>query len=107
MEKQNQKINHIHKNYNINYHINDNKENDVNVDTIVSKALTMYGVMGEMDIMAGALKILEEHKPDLTPIITDELPFDDCIKGFTRTNYPNAIKIAVKINRYFNHCRES
>ena len=75
----------------------ENKENEVNVDLIVSKALTMFGVMGEMDIMSGALRILEEHKPDLMPIITDELPFDDCIKGFTRKNYPNAVKIAVKI----------
>lgn len=73
------------------------RENEVNVDAIVSKALTMFGVMGEMDNMVGALKILEEHKPDLLPIITDELPFDDCIKGFTRKNYPNAVKIAVKI----------
>lgn len=75
----------------------DNKENDVNIDSIVSKALTMFGVMGEMDNMVGTLKILEEHKPDLLPIITDELPFDDCIKGFTRKNYPDAVKIAVKI----------
>ena len=75
----------------------ENKENDVNIDLIVSKALTMFGVMGEMDNMSGALRILEEHKPDLMPIITDELPFDDCIKGFTRKNYPNSVKIAVKI----------
>lgn len=75
----------------------DNKENDVNIDTIVSKALTMFGVMGEMDNMSGVLSILEKYKPDITPIITDELPFDDCIKGFTRKNYPDSVKIAVKI----------
>lgn len=73
------------------------KENDVNIDAIVSKALTMFGVMGEMDNMVGALKILEKYKPDMSPIITDELPFDDCIKGFTRKNYRDAVKIAVKI----------
>lgn len=74
-----------------------NYENDVNVDAIVSKALHLFGVMGEMDNMVGALRILEQHKPDLLPIITDELPFDDCIGGFTRKNYPDAVKIAVKI----------
>ncbi|MBQ6830063.1 MAG: alcohol dehydrogenase catalytic domain-containing protein [Clostridia bacterium] len=75
----------------------DNRENDVNVDTIVSKALFLFGVMGEMDMLSGALKVLDEHKPDLLPIITHELPFDDCLGGFVRKNYPNAIKIAVKI----------
>ena len=75
----------------------EHKENDVNVDTMVAKALTLIGVMGEMGNMAGALNILAEHKPDLLPIITDELDFDDCIVGFTRKNYPNAVKIAVKI----------
>ena len=75
----------------------ENRENEVNIDAIVSKALNMFGVMGEMGNMSGALKILKEHKPDLLPIITDELPFDDCIRGFTRKNYPNAVKIAVKI----------
>ena len=73
-------------------------ENDVAIDAIVSKALTMFGVMGEMDNMPGALNILNEYNPDLSPIITDELPFDDCIKGFTRKNYPNSVKIAVKIS---------
>lgn len=73
------------------------KEDAVNVDTVVSKALNVFGVMGEPDIMDGALSILEKHKPEILPIITDELEFDDCIKGFTRENYPNAIKIAVRI----------
>ncbi len=75
----------------------ESRENDVQIDSIVSKALHMFGVMGEMENMIGALKILEEHKPDLLPIITDELPFDDCLRGFTRRNYPDAVKIAVKI----------
>ena len=76
----------------------ENLENEVNVDAIVSKALHMFGVMGEFDNMSGALQILEKHHPDLSPIITDELSFEDCLKGFNRKNYPNAIKIAVKIN---------
>lgn len=75
----------------------EHRENGVNIDSIVAKALTLIGVMGEMDNMAGALRILAEHKPDLLPIITDELAFDDCIVGFTRKNYPDAVKIAVRI----------
>lgn len=75
------------------------REDGVNVDTVVSKALNIFGVMGEPDIMSGALSILEQHKPDILPIITDELSFEDCIKGFTRENYPNAIKIAVEISK--------
>ena len=76
----------------------DKRENDVNIDLIVSKAITMFGVMGEMGNMSGALKILEDKRPNLLPIITDELDFDDCIKGFTRNNFSNAIKITVRIN---------
>ena len=75
-----------------------NYENAVNVDAIVSKALHLFGVMGEMDNMVGALRILAQHKPDLLPIITDELPFDDCLPGFVRKNYPDAVKIAVRIS---------
>ena len=75
----------------------EHRENDVNVDTMVAKALTLIGVMGEMGNMAGALNILAKHKPNLLPIITDELDFEDCIVGFTRKNYPDAVKIAVKI----------
>lgn len=75
----------------------EHRENDVNVDTMVAKALTLIGVMGEMGNMAGALRILAEHKPNMLPIITDELDFDDCIVGFVRKNYPNAVKIAVRI----------
>ena len=74
------------------------KEKEVNVDTIVTKALNMFGVMGEFDNMPGVLNILEKYKPDLLPIITEELNFDDCIGGFTRKNYPNAIKLTVKIS---------
>lgn len=74
------------------------KENDVNVDTIVAKALTLFGVMGEFDNMSGALQILQKHRPNILPIITDDLPFDDCIKGFDRKNYPDAIKIVVTIS---------
>lgn len=76
----------------------EHSESEVNIDSIVSKALYLFGVMGEMDNMSGALKMLETHKPDLLPMITDELPFDDCIKGFTRKNYPDAVKITVKIS---------
>lgn len=74
------------------------KEIDVDIDSIVSKALHLFGVMGEMDNMSGALTMLEKYKPDLLPIITDELIFDDCIGGFTRKNHPNSVKILVKIN---------
>ena len=34
---------------------------------------------------------------DTDLMFTDELPFDDCLDGFVRKNYPNAVKIAVKI----------
>ncbi len=75
----------------------DSKETDVNIDNIVSKALNMFGVMGTTGDMNGALEILNGHSFDLLPIITEELAFDDCAKGFVRENYPNAIKLTVKI----------
>ena len=73
------------------------KEDGVNVDSLVAKGLNIFGVMGESDIMAGVLAMLEKYQPDLSPIITDELLFDDCLKGFTRKNYPNSIKTTVTI----------
>ncbi len=75
-----------------------NKENNVNIDTIVSKALTLFGVMGAIGDMAGVLEILDKHPVNLLPIITEEIPFEDCLKGFVRKNYKNAIKLTVKIN---------
>jgi hypothetical protein len=54
--------------------------------------------MGDPDIMRGALSILEKYKPNVLPIITDSLPFDDCLNGFIRENYQDAIKITVEIN---------
>lgn len=72
-------------------------ETDVNVDTIVSKSLNIFGVMGEYGNMSGVLKILEQKKPNMLPIITDELNFEDCMKGFVRSNYPNSIKTMIKI----------
>lgn len=75
----------------------DKTENDVNIDTIVSKALYVFGVMGEFGNMSGALLMLDGKGRDLSPVITDILPFNDCIKGFSRKNYPNAIKIMVEI----------
>lgn len=76
----------------------ENKEKEVNVDVLVSKALFVIGVMGEFGNMSGVLELLEKYKPDLSPIITHELPFADCMDGFLRKNYRDAIKIAVKIN---------
>ena len=75
-----------------------NREDGVNVDSIVSKALTMYGIMGTLGDMAEVIGFLKNYSPDLKPIITDELPFDDCIKGFYRKNYPDSIKTTVIIN---------
>ena len=75
----------------------ENKEDQIDVNAVVSKALHIFGVMGEFDNMSGVLKVLEKHRPNLLPIITDELPFDDCLRGFIRKNYPNAVKIAVRI----------
>ena len=77
----------------------ENREDGVDVSSMVSKALQIYGVMGEFDNMTGALAILEKYQPDILPIITDELPFEDCIPGFFRKNYPDAVKIAVKIHK--------
>ncbi len=74
------------------------EEKKINIDSIVSKELNIMGIMGEIGNMKAVLDILEEHQPELSPMITDELEFDDCGKGFVRKNYPNAIKIMVSIN---------
>ena len=80
------------------------REDGVNIDSIASKMLCMFGVMGEPDNMPGVLKLLENHRPVLSPILTSELDFDDCIKGFNRKNYPNEIKTVVKIAKECDIC---
>ena len=74
----------------------ENKE-EVEIDKIVSKELSLIGIMGEYGNMKAVLKLLAEHRPRLEPMITDELALDDCAAGFLRKNYPNAVKIMVKI----------
>ena len=74
----------------------ENKE-EVEIDKIVSKELSLVGIMGEYGNMKAVLKLLAEHRPRLEPMITDELALDDCAAGFLRKNYPNAVKIMVKI----------
>ena len=74
-------------------------EKEVNIDPIVSKSLNIVGVMGEFANMVNAIKIIGKSKIDLSPIITDQLPFDQCLPAFTRKNYPNSIKTVIEINK--------
>ena len=69
----------------------------MNVDQLVSKALTVFGVMGEFGNMQGALDLLQGQKATLSPIITDELPFHNCLPAFLRENTPNTIKTMITI----------
>lgn len=75
----------------------ENEEKNVNIDKLVSKELTVQGIMGEFGNVKEVLEILGKHNPDLLPLITDELPLLECEKGFVRKNYPNAIKIMISI----------
>ena len=75
----------------------ENEEKNINIDRLVSKELTVSGIMGEFGNVEKVLEILGEHNPYLLPLITDELTLSDCEKGFVRKNYPNAIKIMVSI----------
>jgi len=73
------------------------EEKNINIDKIVSKELNIIGIMGEYGNMKAVLGILGEHKPSLLPLITDELPLENCEKAFMRRNYPNAIKIMISV----------
>ena len=75
----------------------ENEEKNINIDRLVSKELIVQGIMGEFGNVDKVLEILGEHNPNISPIITDELPFAECEKGFVRKNYPNAIKIMISI----------
>lgn len=77
----------------------ENDENNVTIDKIVSKELTIVGIMGEFGNVEAVLDIFKKHQPVISPIITDELPFADCEKAFFRDNYPDSIKILIEICR--------
>lgn len=77
----------------------ENNENNVCIDKIVSKEITIVGIMGEFGNIGAVLDILRTHEPVISPIITDELPFADCKKALLRDNYPDSVKIIIEINR--------
>lgn len=73
------------------------KEKEIDIDKIVTNELSIIGIMGEYGNIGEVLTVLEEHKPSLLPLITDELPFEECAPAFMRKNYPNAIKTMIRI----------
>lgn len=73
------------------------EEKNINIDKIVSKELNIVGIMGEYGNIGAVLDILGKHRPNMLPLITDELPFAECERAFLRKNFPNAIKIMISI----------
>ncbi|MBE6598505.1 MAG: hypothetical protein E7638_03570 [Ruminococcaceae bacterium] len=73
------------------------KEREIDIDKIVSNEITIVGIMGEYGNIGEVLDVLGEHEPSLLPLITAELPFEECEPAFMRQNTPDTVKTVIRI----------
>lgn len=70
------------------------------IDAIVSRELTVSGVMGHYGTPAQVIRVLEEHKPNMRPIITHEINLNQLAQAMVnpRSLPGSRIKVMVKIS---------
>lgn len=73
------------------------KISDFDIDSMVSKEITITGIMGEYGNLEAVLKIMEKNDLKLKNIITDIVSFNDCDKAFQPENTSKIIKTIVKM----------
>ena len=70
------------------------------VDVLVSRKICVFGVMGDHGTPAEVIRIIEEDRIDLTPVITHIIGMDDLPDAMLRPEKlaGDRIKVMVKIN---------
>lgn len=70
------------------------------IETVVSRELTVCGVMGHFGTPAEVISIMEKEHPDLLPVISHVIDFDDVPKALMRPGELGGkrIKIMVKVS---------
>jgi len=70
------------------------------IDVLVSRKISIHGVMGDFGIPAEVIRIIDEEKIDLTPIITHLISMDELPKALLQPSEfeGNRIKIMVKVH---------
>lgn len=69
------------------------------INRLVTKGLTMRGIMGELGIVPPIIKYITESGLDLLPMVTNIIDFDDAVSYFEnhREAHKKDIKVLVKI----------
>ena len=71
--------------------------NDFPMDTLVLNRINLIGGSACLGNAQNTAKIMEKHKIPLTPIITQRVPFEECLEFFANVNiYKNRIKAIVE-----------
>lgn len=69
------------------------------IETVVSRELTICGVMGHLGAPGEVIRIMEEKHPNLLPVITHVIPFDEAADALLHPEkLGNRIKIMVKVS---------
>ena len=75
----------------------ENRLDGIDIDLLVSKELTVIGIMGEYGNLEAVLKIMAVRPLCLSPIITSVIDFDDCAPAFAPADRGSIIKTMVRM----------
>lgn len=73
------------------------KLDGMDIDSLISKELTIVGIMGEYGNVEAVAKIMAEFDLRLSPIITSVIGFDDCAPAFAPANRNTIVKTMVRM----------
>lgn len=72
---------------------------EADFNSLVTKEITMIGIMGEYGNLEAVKKIMEKADLKVHEMITDVVPFKDCIQAFSPQNPHSVVKTMVEITR--------
>jgi len=71
----------------------ENNVKDFDIDRIVTRAVTLKGILGEYGAPQGVIDIIENEKISLKPLITHRFKFSEAIEAMNTANEKNDTKI--------------
>lgn len=71
----------------------------VDFNALVSKEMTLVGIMGEYGNLEAVSKIMAENELKLMEIVTGVMPLEKCADAMTPGKLPNAIKTMIEITK--------
>ena len=71
----------------------------VDFNALVSKEMTVVGIMGEYGNLEAVSKIMAENDLKLMEIVTGVMPLEQCAEAMTPGKLPNAVKTMIEITK--------